>query len=108
MVMNRRTITAITGTVLIAALLVTGTFPGLGAQEEAALLQQAQAVFQPLPQDMGTPEFPTTPGLVALGHVLFFDPRWTVEGNVSCATCHQPALYGTGALAKSMGVPPRT
>jgi cytochrome c peroxidase len=108
MVMNCKASAAITGTVLIAALLVTGAFQGLGAEEEAALLQQAQAVFQPLPQDMGTPEFPTTPARVALGHVLFFDPRWTVEGNVSCATCHQPALYGTDARAKSIGVHHRT
>jgi cytochrome c peroxidase len=45
---------------------------------------------------------------VALGWMLFFDPRWTLEGNVSCATCHQPALYGTDALAKSIGVQHRT
>ena len=102
--MNHRAVAAIPGTVLIAALLVTGVFQSLGAEEEAALLQQAQAAFKPLPQDMGTPEFPTTPARVALGRVLFFDPRWTVEGNVSCATCHQPALYGTDALAKSIGV----
>jgi cytochrome c peroxidase len=87
MVMNRQASAAITGAVL-----------------HAALLAQAQAVFQPLPQDMGIPEFPTTPARVALGHVLFFDPRWTVEGHVRCATCHQPALYGTDALAKSIGV----
>jgi cytochrome c peroxidase len=36
--------------------------------------------------------------------VLFFDPRLTIEGNVSCATCHQPALYGTDGLPKSIGV----
>src|SRR6266704_1030429 len=94
MVMNRRAIAAITGTVLIAALLVTGAFQWLGAEDEAALLAQAQAVFKPLPQDMGTPEFPTTPARVVLGQGLFFDPRWTVEGSVSCVTCHQPALYG--------------
>jgi len=40
--------------------------------------------------------------------MLFFDPRWTLEGNVSCATCHQPALYGTDALPKSIGVQHRT
>ena len=73
--MNRRAIAAITGTVLIAALLVTGAFQWLGAEEEAALLTQAQAVFQPLPQEMSTPEFPTMPARVVLGRVLFFDPR---------------------------------
>jgi cytochrome c peroxidase len=108
MVMNRKASAAITGTVLIGALLVTGVFQWLRAEEETALLQQAQALFKPLPQDMGTPEFPTTLGRVALGRALFFDPRWTAEENVSCATCHQPALYGTDALAKSIGVQHRT
>jgi cytochrome c peroxidase len=108
MVMNRKASASITGTVLIVALLVTGALQGLRAEEEAALLQQAQAVFKPLPQDMGTPEFPITPARVALGQALFFDPRWTVEGNVSCATCHQPALYGTDALARSIGAHHRT
>jgi cytochrome c peroxidase len=75
MVMNRQAIAAITGAVLLATLLGTGASPWLGAEEEVALLQQAQAVFQPLPQDMGTSEFPTTPARVAFGHVLFFDPR---------------------------------
>ena len=37
-VMNHRGIAAITGTVLIAALLVIGVFKWLGAEEEAALL----------------------------------------------------------------------
>ena len=63
--MNRKASASITGTVLIVALLVTGALQGLRAEEEAALLQQAQAVFKPLPQDMGTPEFPITPARVA-------------------------------------------
>ena len=77
--MNRKASAAISGTMLIAALLVTGVFQWLGAEAAAAALQQAQAVFKPLPQDMGTPESPTTPGRLALGQVLFFDPCWTVE-----------------------------
>ena len=48
--------------------------------------------------------FPITPVRVALGKKLFFDPRLSLDGTVSCATCHRPALYGTDALAKSIGV----
>src|SRR5438128_5522976 len=93
---------------LVTALLVAAVSERLHAEDDAALLKQAQALFKPLPQTMGTPDFPTTPARVALGRMLFFDPRWTLEGNVSCATCHQPALYGTDALAKSIGVQHRT
>ena len=90
---------------LLAAILVAVSSKTLRADDDVSLLKQAQALFKPLPE---TTDLPTTPARVALGKMLFFDPRWTVEGNVSCATCHQPALYGTDALAKSIGVQHRT
>src|SRR5262249_22262307 len=97
------------GTALfIMALCFASVSVRLHAEDDAVLLKQAHALFKPLPQTMGTPEFPVTPARVTLGGMLFFDPRWTLEGNVSCATCHQPALYGTDALAKSIGVQHRT
>jgi len=94
--------------VVIATVLVTVTFQAVRAEDAAVLLTRAQALFQPLPQEMDTAALPTSPARVALGRMLFFDPRWTVEGNVSCATCHQPALYGTDALARSIGAQHRT
>src|SRR5512143_2372535 len=30
----------------------------------------------------------------ALGRRLFFDPRWSLDGKVSCATCHPTSHYG--------------
>jgi cytochrome c peroxidase len=47
------------------------------AAEDAALLKQAQEIFQPLPKDMATAEFPITRERVELGRLLFFDPRVT-------------------------------
>ena len=29
---------------------------------------------------------------IALGKALYFDPRLSGDGNMSCATCHNPAL----------------
>ena len=92
---------------LLVGLFVSAAFETLHADDDAALLKQAQALFRPLPRTMGTFDRPS-PARVALGRMLFFDPRWTKEVNVSCATCHQPALYGTDALAKSIGVQHRT
>jgi cytochrome c peroxidase len=74
------------------------------ARDDAGLLKHAQELFRPLPKDMATPESPITKERAHLGRLLFFDPRLSVDANVSCATCHQPSLYGTDALPKSIGV----
>jgi cytochrome c peroxidase len=87
----------------IAALIVSAAT----AADDAALLAEARQVFQPLPKDMSTADAPVTRERVTLGRMLFFDPRLTVDGNVSCATCHQPALYGTDARPTSIGVKQR-
>jgi cytochrome c peroxidase len=72
-----------------------------------ATLQQARELFKPLPRDMGTTAYPVLPERVALGRMLFFDPRISLDGTVSCARCHQPSLYGTDGLAKPIGVKDR-
>ena len=90
---------------------ITATFAILltaAAAEDAALLKQAQEIFQPLPKDMATVEFPITMERVQFGRSLFFDPRLTIDGSMSCSSCHQPAFYGTDALAKPTGVRQRT
>ncbi|WDT84944.1 cytochrome-c peroxidase [Alteromonas sp. 009811495] len=47
-----------------------------------------------LPKDVPTPkDNPLTPAKVELGKMLFFDPRLSGDGNMSCASCHSP-LFG--------------
>ncbi len=41
-----------------------------------------------------------------LGHALFFDPRLSGDRRVSCASCHQPALYFTDGRKTSNGIGP--
>ena len=89
---------------LLSWVLLVTCFEKLGAEDDTSLLKQAQALFKPLPEALTISAAATSAARVELGRKLFFDPRWTLEGNVSCATCHQPALYGTDALAKSIGV----
>jgi cytochrome c peroxidase len=52
---------------------------------------------------MATPEFPIPPERVELGRMLFFEPRVSADGTVSCARCHLPQLYATDGLAKARG-----
>jgi cytochrome c peroxidase len=46
---------------------------------------------------------PSTPEKIALGQMLFFDPRLSGSGVISCATCHNPALGWSDALPKGLG-----
>ena len=73
------------------------------ARDDATLLEQAQAIFKPLPANAATAEYPITPERVALGKALFFETRVASDGSTSCARCHLPQIYGTDALAKSIG-----
>ena len=77
------------------------------ATDETTLLADARQVFQLLPKQPSTAEAPVTKERVRLGRMLFFDPRLTVDGNMSCATCHLPSLYGGDGLARSIGVKQR-
>src|SRR4030095_12404265 len=70
---------------------------------DVSLRTQAQSVFKTLPKDMATADNPLTPAKVELGRLLYFEPRASVDSTVSCARCHQPALFGTDALPKSTG-----
>jgi cytochrome c peroxidase len=86
------------------AVLVLASASVLAQDADGLLLQDARSLFAKLPADFGGRERPLDPSRVALGKALFFDPRWSVDRNVSCSSCHNPALYGADALAKSIGV----
>ncbi len=43
----------------------------------------------------------STPFKVALGKKLFFDNALSRSGNISCGSCHQPALYFTDGKTKA-------
>ena len=95
-------------TTLATAFLATGLgllapAAGLAETGDQALLKQARQLFKPLPGNMATKENPISPARVELGRKLFFDPRISVDGTVSCARCHLPQLYGTDGLRKAIG-----
>ncbi len=46
---------------------------------------------------------PFTEEKAALGKSLFFDPRLSRSGSVSCATCHNPSLGWSDGLGKAVG-----
>ena len=46
----------------------------------------------------------TDPRAQDLGHALFFDPRLSGNGAISCATCHQPQFRFTDQLSVSRAI----
>lgn len=50
---------------------------------------------------------PVTAGRVALGQALYFDKRLSIDGTVSCATCHDPANAFTDHETVALGVSKR-
>ncbi|WP_224749879.1 cytochrome-c peroxidase [Halomonas sp. ML-15] len=60
--------------------------------------------FEPLPY---LPPIPASNSLteekVELGNMLFFEPRISSSGVISCATCHNPALGWTDRIPRATG-----
>ena len=67
------------------------------------------ANFEPLPLTAPeSEENPSTPEKVNLGKQLFFDPRLSIDGTVSCFSCHDVQGNGTDSRATAVGVEGQT
>src|SRR5215208_6900703 len=82
--------------------LVAGAAIGASAVDSApkATEQDKHWLLGTVPQpadNVGTPE------RVELGRALFFDPRLSGNGTLSCATCHNPALGWSDGLKTGVG-----
>lgn len=65
----------------------------------------AQATFEPLPNAAPEPpDNPGTPEKIHLGKQLFFDPRLSIDGTISCNSCHDVQGNGTDSRAMPVGV----
>ncbi|WP_299209635.1 cytochrome-c peroxidase [Thermocrinis sp.] len=71
---------------------------------DSALLREARKYFQPLPKEIpAPPDNPTTKEKVELGKMLYYDPRLSLSGVISCNTCHNLATYGVDNVETSLG-----
>ncbi len=75
------------------------------ASAAAALLASSIVSADTLPSIVPAPaDNPTTPEKVELGKQLFFDPRLSVDGTVSCNSCHNIMSSGTDNRPTSVGI----
>ena len=93
----------LTRVVLVSLLLGLAVPVALTTAADESIRGQAQQLFKPLPAAMTSADNPITPEKVALGRLLFFETRVSIDGTVSCSRCHQPFLYATDALARPIG-----
>jgi len=83
----------------LLASLVTG--PALAAD---SLRDQAAGLFEPVPRTPPVlPGEPATPEKLALGRMLYFDPRISEGHDISCNTCHNLSLGGVDTRASVGG-----
>lgn len=71
--------------------------------QELALIQSLSlAALPPLPKDPGN-AVGDDESAAELGYQLFFDKRMSGNGQVSCATCHQPQQMFTDGMTLAVG-----
>lgn len=68
------------------------------------LMKQAQETFKPIPAVVpSVKDNAVTHDKIDLGRALFFDPRISASGLLSCNTCHNLGLGGVDGLETSVG-----
>lgn len=69
--------------------------PASANADDAALLQQAQGIFKPLPSlEESKQSYTYTDEQVKLGQQLWYDNRLSVNDSQSCNTCHSLSNHG--------------
>lgn len=73
-----------------------------GAEDD--LMKAARQTFKPIPSVVpAVKDNPVTHEKVELGKLLFFDPRMSASGIISCNTCHNLGTGGVDAGPTSVG-----
>jgi cytochrome c peroxidase len=88
---------------LLTLLMLLPVISAASANDDVALIKRASQVLGPLPASMPSEQNPITPEKVKLGKMLFYEPRISVDGTVSCSRCHPIALYAADGLKKAVG-----
>ena len=81
----------------------TRTLPTFSQDELEVLRSLWISSLPALPGDPSN-RYADDPAAAALGEAIFFDRRFSANGQVSCASCHQPENAFTDGLARGQGI----
>jgi cytochrome c peroxidase len=89
---------------LIASFLSLVSLGAGSALAEDALRDRAKGLFEPIPATApALPDNPATPEKIALGKMLYFEPRLSEHRDMACSTCHNLSMGGVDGGALSGG-----
>lgn len=88
----------------LIATVAVGFGMGVSSAVTADEFANYRQFFQPIPAISPIPAGNTmTAAKIELGKMLFFEPRISGSGVISCATCHNPALGYTDRIPRATG-----
>lgn len=89
---------------MISAIVATSVMgASLADEAKRAGLKPIPSNAKALEKLISNPKNPTTSAKVELGKMLYFDPRLSKSGLISCNTCHNLALGGVDAGGAAIG-----
>jgi len=89
---------------MISALLASSVMgASLADEAKTAGLKPIPTNAKALEKLTSNPKNPTTAAKVELGKMLYFEPRLSKSGLISCNTCHNLATGGTDGMASAIG-----
>lgn len=74
-----------------------------GVSYEKDLQERASAIFRPMPEHSFVKGEEASEELIELGKMLYYEPRLSRSGLISCHTCHNFGLAGVDNLPVSIG-----
>jgi len=91
--------------ILLLSALVATVVMGATLADEAktAGLKPIPSNAKALEKLTSNPKNPTTAAKIELGKMLYFEPRLSKSGLISCNTCHNLAIGGTDGMAAAIG-----
>ncbi len=98
---NSKAVFLISGIALGASILCAAAEAQQSSEKLLATARQNFSVIPSAPPAL--PGNPATPSKVALGKMLFFDPRLSASHQISCNSCHNVGLGGVDGQSTSLG-----